>query len=127
METVAAFDLAGFIDQIAQGFASAVQSVLQQSRKSGVQRMMLDTLCHREDSFVGVGQNPRRNRLRTMPAGVAPRCGAVLRSSRATRPPRCDQPRITTPAGYEFTERVLHQRASLRSGTVSFAREVSST
>ncbi|OIP08094.1 MAG: hypothetical protein AUK49_12450 [Betaproteobacteria bacterium CG2_30_68_42] len=37
IEKVVTFDLARFIDQDAQGFASTVQSVGQQGRKSGVQ------------------------------------------------------------------------------------------
>jgi len=45
-----------------------------------------------------------------MPAGVAPRCWAVLRSSGASRPHRYGQPSTAKPAGYEFTERMLHQQ-----------------
>lgn len=56
---------------------------------------------------------PRRNRLRVQPAEGAPRCWVVLRSSGATRLHRCVRPSIVNSAGYEFTERMLHQRALL--------------
>jgi hypothetical protein len=51
---------------------------------------------------------PRGNRLRKRPAGVAPRCFAVLRASGATRPHRCGRQNTAKPAGHEFTEAMLH-------------------
>ena len=76
IEKVGTLDFARFVDQDAQNLAGAVQTVRQQGRKSGLQRVMIYARCHVVDSFVGV-RMPRRNCLRKMPAGVAPRCFAA--------------------------------------------------
>ncbi|OIP08095.1 MAG: hypothetical protein AUK49_12455 [Betaproteobacteria bacterium CG2_30_68_42] len=80
IEKVVTFDLARFIDQDAQGFASTVQSVGQQGRKSGVQGVMLYAMRHDAvDSFVGMGKNaPTKS-----PAGAA--CQGF--AARLCRPP----------------------------------------
>jgi hypothetical protein len=108
IEKVVAFDLARFIDQDAQGFAGAIQTVAQQSRKSGVQGVMFDALCHAVDSFEGMGKNaPKKS-----PAGTACRSFAA----RPCRPPLFGRyaPSSLRPHTRsqnqqdEFTERMLH-------------------
>ncbi len=51
-------------------------------RKSGLQWGMFYALCHLVDSFVGVGKNARRNRLRVPPAGGALRTAQQPKTSR---------------------------------------------
>jgi hypothetical protein len=57
MEKVVALDPARFVDQNAQRFAGAIQTVIQQRRKSRLQRVMFYALCHAVDSFLGKGKN----------------------------------------------------------------------
>ncbi|MGL4264127.1 MAG: hypothetical protein ACRCTX_21120, partial [Afipia sp.] len=77
----------------------AIQSVVQQCRKSGLQGVMLYTVCHAVDSFVGMGNNaPKKS-----PAGFACRCFAA----RLCRPPRFGQLSRATP---------VEPLAKLRSG-----------
>ena len=67
IEKVVALDPARFIDQDAQRFAGTIETVGQQRRKSGIQRVMFYALCHAVDSFVEMGKNaPKKS-----PAGFA--------------------------------------------------------
>src|SRR5258708_8280478 len=62
IHTLRPFNLARFVDQDAQGFASTIETVGQQRRKSGVKGIVFYALCHAVDSFVR-GKMLRRNRL----------------------------------------------------------------
>ena len=64
-------DLAGFMDQDAQGFPGAVQPDRQQCRKSGLQWAMFYALCRVIDSFVDVGKNTPKKSPLVRFAGVA--------------------------------------------------------
>jgi hypothetical protein len=88
IEKLRSLDLAGFIDQDAQGFPGTVQPDRQQCRKSGLQWVMFYAVCHVVDSFLDVGKNtPKKS-----PSGE------VRRGSVAAQ----------KPAGREVTETMLH-------------------
>ena len=57
IEKVVAFDPARLVNQNAQSFSGAIQTVVQQRRKSGIQRVMFYALCHAINSFVKIGKN----------------------------------------------------------------------
>jgi hypothetical protein len=99
-----ALDLARFVDQDAQRLARTVESVGQQSRKSGVQGMMFYALCHGVDSFVVWGKNaPKKS-----PAETACRGRAAM----FCRPPLFGRyaPSSLRPAKHRKTSRLQNYR-----------------
>ncbi len=107
IEKVVALDLARFIDQNAQGFASAIQTVSQQRRKSGVQGVMFYALCHAADSSVGLSKNsPKKS-----PAGTACRG----RTAMLGRPPRFARyaPSSLRPTRHRKTSRLRIYRSNV--------------
>ena len=74
--------LAGFIDQDTQRLAGAVQAMIDQGRKGGLQGVMFTVLGHAVDSFVWVENEPKKS-PRDSPSLLL--CsGAVLRTSGAS-------------------------------------------
>ena len=90
VQKLSPFDLAGFIDEDTQRLAGAVQAVIDQGRKGGLQGMMFYALGHGADSFVGDKNGPKKSPLDS--PCLLRGCGVVLRTSGASALVATDDP-----------------------------------